>query len=156
MAAVATLLRGSAAVAGQQRFRQRAAPPVNAGGSHVSYGAHLVCRSQLRPVLFPAPSFGNLSSPAPASGRLLRTPASASSSDSAELVCLLPSRTFALHTADSRFFFVKASRIRSTPSCSRPFSSTSCNFRNEKVNCPLFSTSFPFSESGVQCTACFR
>ncbi|KAM0867974.1 hypothetical protein ACQ4PT_041639 [Festuca glaucescens] len=82
MAAVATLLCGSA-VAGQQRFRRRAAPSFNASGAHVSYAAHLVRRGQLRPALFPAPSFGDLSLPAPTSGRLLRTPASASSSDSA-------------------------------------------------------------------------
>jgi hypothetical protein len=103
MAAVATLLCGSAVAAGQQRLRRRAASSLNAAGAHVSYGAHLVRRGQLRPALFPAPSFGDLSSPAPASGRLLRTPASASSSDSAGLASLTFPQlgTSALHTADS-------------------------------------------------------
>lgn len=96
MAAVGTLLCGSA-VAGQQRFRRRAAPSLNA---HVSYGPHLACRrQQLRPALFPAPSFVTLSSPAPASRQLLRTQAAASSSDSAGSVSLVfpPLGAFRFH-----------------------------------------------------------
>lgn len=107
MAAVATILCGGA-VAGHQRFRRRAAPSLHARGGSASDGAHLVCGRKLRPALFPASSFGTVSLSSPGSRKLLRTSASAASSDSQGLVSLgscLPAAPGLLHYRVNSTFY---------------------------------------------------